>query len=62
MNTIFDKFPDSYIETYLRQYLDRQGIPHLTLTLDEQTGETGLITRVEAFLDMMQRRERRAGA
>lgn len=62
MLTAFGCGPDSYIETYLRQYLDRQGIPHLTLTLDEQTGEAGLITRVEAFLDMMQRRERRAGA
>ncbi len=62
MLTAFGCGPDSYIETYLRQYLDRQGIPHLTLTLDEQTGEAGFITRVEAFLDVIQRRQRRAGA
>ncbi len=62
MLTAFGCGPDSYIETYLRQYMDRQGIPHLTLTLDEQTGEAGVVTRVEAFLDVIQRRERRAGA
>lgn len=60
--TAFGCGPDSYIETYLRQYLDRQGIPHLTLTLDEQTGAAGFLTRVEAFLDVIQRRQRRAGA
>lgn len=60
--TAFGCGPDSYIETYCRQYLERQGIPHLTLTLDEQTGEAGFITRVEAFLDVIERRERRAGA
>lgn len=62
MLTAFGCGPDSYIETYLRQYLDRQGIPHLTLSLDEQTGEAGVVTRVEAFLDVIERRERRAGA
>ena len=63
--TAFGCGPDSYIETYCRQYLERQRIPHLTLTLDEQTGEAGLITRVEAFLDVLERREnteRREGA
>ena len=56
--TAFGCGPDSYIETYLRQYLDRQGIPHLTLSLDEQSGETGMITRVEAFLDMIERSQK----
>lgn len=54
--------PDSYIETYCREFLQKQGIPYLALTLDEQTGEAGFETRVEAFLDMIERRERRAGA
>lgn len=60
--TAFGCGPDSYTETYCRQYLDRIHVPHLTLTLDEQTGEAGLLTRVEAFLDVLQRRGRRQGA
>ncbi len=62
MLTAFGCGPDSYIETYLRQYLDRQGIPHLTLSLDEQSGEAGVVTRVEAFLDMIDRRQQKVGA
>lgn len=31
--------------------------PYLVLTLDEHTGEAGLITRIEAFLDMLERRK-----
>ena len=58
MLTAFGCGPDSYIETYLRQYLDRQGMPHLTLSLDEQSGEAGAVTRVEAFLDMIDRRQK----
>lgn len=30
--------------------------PYLVLTLDEHTGEAGLVTRLEAFLDMLERR------
>lgn len=60
--TAFGCGPDSYIETYCREHLDQQKIPHLTLTLDEQTGEAGFMTRVEAFLDVLERRERRQGA
>lgn len=32
--------------------------PYLVITLDEHTGEAGLITRLEAFLDMLERRIR----
>jgi predicted nucleotide-binding protein (sugar kinase/HSP70/actin superfamily) len=28
----------------------------LTLTLDEHSGEAGLVTRLEAFVDMLERR------
>lgn len=54
--------PDSYIESYCRDFLQKKGFPYLALTLDEQTGEAGFETRVEAFLDMIERKERRAGA
>jgi predicted nucleotide-binding protein (sugar kinase/HSP70/actin superfamily) len=33
-------------------------IPVLTVILDEQTARTGLITRLEAFVDLLQRRRR----
>jgi predicted nucleotide-binding protein (sugar kinase/HSP70/actin superfamily) len=35
-------------------------IPILPLILDEQTGRAGYITRIEAFVDLMRRRKRRA--
>lgn len=31
-------------------------IPVLTLTVDEQTGEAGVVTRLEAFVDLLERR------
>lgn len=33
-------------------------IPVLTLTFDEQTGEAGLMTRLEAFLDLLEKRKK----
>ena len=33
-------------------------LPILSLVLDEQTGSTGLLTRLEAFVDLMRRRKR----
>ena len=33
-------------------------LPVLTLTIDEQTGEAGVITRLEAFVDLLERRRR----
>ncbi|MCL5961124.1 MAG: acyl-CoA dehydratase activase-related protein [Chloroflexi bacterium] len=32
--------------------------PYMALTIDEHSGEAGLITRLEAFVDMLQRRSR----
>jgi predicted nucleotide-binding protein (sugar kinase/HSP70/actin superfamily) len=32
-------------------------MPVLTFTLDEQTGEAGLITRLEAFVDLIEKRK-----
>ncbi|HEY3298578.1 MAG TPA: acyl-CoA dehydratase activase-related protein [Armatimonadota bacterium] len=47
----FECGPESIIESYIEDEALRQGIPFLLLTLDEQTGEAGLVTRVEAFMD-----------
>ncbi|MHB1126839.1 MAG: CoA protein activase [Bacillota bacterium] len=35
------------------------GIPTMTLYLDEQSGEAGIVTRLEAFVDMIARRRRK---
>jgi len=31
----------------------------MSLTLDEHTAEAGMVTRLEAFLDMIERKKRR---
>jgi predicted nucleotide-binding protein (sugar kinase/HSP70/actin superfamily) len=38
------------------------GIPLLSLALDEQTSEAGLLTRLEAFVSVLERRRRSRGA
>jgi predicted nucleotide-binding protein (sugar kinase/HSP70/actin superfamily) len=46
--------PDSLVGDLVERYCHRQGkTPFLYLTVDEHTGEAGLQTRVEAFLDML---------
>ena len=47
----FECGPESIIESYIEDEAERAGIPLLVLTIDEQTGEAGLVTRMEAFLD-----------
>lgn len=52
--TAFGCGPDSLIG----EMIERKGKtkkPFMTLNLDEHTGEAGLVTRVEAFLDMVRR-------
>ncbi|MEG3070548.1 MAG: hypothetical protein RQM92_06655 [Candidatus Syntrophopropionicum ammoniitolerans] len=41
----------------IERYAHSSGIPFLSLTLDEHTGEAGIMTRLEAFLDMVQWRK-----
>ncbi len=47
--------PASIIENYIGEEAERQGIPLLNLTVDEHTGEGGLVTRLEAFMDSRRR-------
>ncbi|MGE5552640.1 MAG: acyl-CoA dehydratase activase-related protein [Betaproteobacteria bacterium] len=49
--------PDSLVGELVAQLMERRGVPFLRLTMDEHTGEAGAWTRVEAFLDMIERRE-----
>jgi predicted nucleotide-binding protein (sugar kinase/HSP70/actin superfamily) len=42
-----------------RQAIRLKTTPFMSLTLEEHTGEAGVVTRLEAFLDMIQRKKRR---
>lgn len=44
---------DSFIDNMVMRYLNKENIPYLNLVIDEHTGEAGVITRLEAFLDMI---------
>lgn len=48
----FECGPESIIESYVESETARHGIPLLILTMDEHTGEAGLLTRIEAFMDI----------
>ncbi|TDX51166.1 acyl-CoA dehydratase activase-related protein [Orenia marismortui] len=53
--TAFGCGPDSLIgEMIEREAKRRKKQPFMTLNLDEHTGEAGLVTRLEAFVDMIQ--------
>ena len=51
--TNFSCGPDSFIISYFRDIMDRK--PSLTLELDSHVADAGIDTRVEAFLDVVQR-------
>ncbi len=49
---------DSFIGNMAERHFKKAGIPYLIITLDEHTGQAGLETRVEAFLDMLRWRRK----
>jgi predicted nucleotide-binding protein (sugar kinase/HSP70/actin superfamily) len=51
--------PDSLMMDAVRRHAKKLKRPFMSLTLDEHTAEAGLVTRLEAFLDMIRRRQRR---
>lgn len=51
--------PDSGLAPELAGVAREAGVPMLTLTLDEHSGEAGLETRLEAFVDMLERKQLR---
>lgn len=52
----FSCMPEIVAESLLPIVERELGIPVLTLIIDEMTGEAGYMTRVEAFIDMLERR------
>lgn len=51
--------PDSLVAEFMRERAQKQGVPFLLLVIDEHTGEAGLVTRVEAFIELLKRRQKR---
>ncbi|MBE0447859.1 MAG: hypothetical protein IBX64_07160 [Actinobacteria bacterium] len=50
--------PDSLIQVLLESEAKRRGsLPLMSLVIDEHSGEAGMITRVEAFVDMLRWRK-----
>jgi len=56
--TTFACGPDALIGELIGQYAQIYQVPCMLLSLDEHTAEAGLITRLEAFIDMLERRLR----
>lgn len=53
--------PDSTMIDVVQRFSKKKGTrPFMCLTIDEHTAEAGLVTRLEAFLDMVKRRKRLA--
>lgn len=51
--------PEIVAEAILPQVSLQEGIPVMTIYVDEQSGEAGFITRLEAFVDMIRRSVKR---
>lgn len=49
-----DSFVNSIVESRVRE---KSNIPYITITLDEHSGDAGMDTRIEAFIDMIKRRK-----
>ncbi len=57
--TCFGCGSDSMTEELVASQARKVHKPYMVITLDEHTGEAGLVTRLEAFLDMIARRQTR---
>jgi len=55
----FTCMPEIVAETILKKVSEDLDFPTLTLTYDEQTGEEGLNTRIEAFIDLLKMRRKK---
>ncbi len=48
--------PDSLVGDLIERFCRNRNYPILILTVDEHTGEAGMATRIEAFIDLLERR------
>ena len=56
--TAFGCGPDSIVDKFIQFDNGTNGIPFMSLSIDEHSGEAGVGTRLEAFIDMVKRRKR----
>ena len=49
--------PDSMMMHLVQRRAQDEDIPFICLTLEEHTAEAGIVTRIEAFLDMLERKK-----
>ncbi len=49
--------PDSLVAEFMREQAQKRSVPFLLLVIDEHTGEAGLVTRIEAFVELLKRRK-----
>ncbi|MGB9741626.1 MAG: acyl-CoA dehydratase activase-related protein [candidate division WOR-3 bacterium] len=47
--------PDSLVAEFMRSRAQERAVPFLLLVIDEHTGTAGLVTRVEAFVELLRR-------
>lgn len=58
----FTCIPEIVAKSVLERAAHDRGFPLLSLSLDEQTGQAGLETRLEAFVELLQRKRSRQAA
>lgn len=56
--TAFGCGPDSFVGKLFEIESDSRDIPFMTIRIDEHTGENHLQTRIEAFIDMLKRKNK----
>lgn len=52
----FSCMPEIVASSILPTLCQKENIPYMTLIVDELTGESGYLTRLEAFIDMLERK------
>ncbi|MBA1334635.1 MAG: Activator of (R)-2-hydroxyglutaryl-CoA dehydratase [Firmicutes bacterium] len=58
--TAFGCGPDSMVDKLIELEAKQRAVPFICVSLDEHTGEAGVLTRLEAFVDMLEfRRDRK---
>lgn len=55
--TPFSCSSDSLVTEYMREHKNNKK-PFMTITVDEHSGDAGLVTRLEAFIDMIERKNK----
>ncbi len=50
--------PDAIVDRFVKMDNGKRKVPFMSLTIDEHSGEAGIGTRLEAFVDMVKRKKR----